>query len=68
MCYDGSHAIPNENSTKREIWYDKNVLYSNDQLCDKISVNLVKYSLRLALLYLTNRSSNKCENWCGGKA
>ena len=43
---------------------------SEEQHCDKISVNhvnLVKNSLRLALPYLTNRSSTKCENWCDGK-
>ena len=41
-----------------------------NQHCDKISVNhvnLVKNSLRQILLYLTNRSSTKCENWCDGK-
>ena len=41
-----------------------------DQHCDKISVNhvnLVKNSLGQILLYLTNRSSTKCGNWCDGK-
>ena len=41
------------------------------KLSDKIfvnPVNLAKNSLRLALPYLTNRSSTKCENWCDGKA
>ena len=29
-------------------------------------VNVVKNSLRIVLLYLTNRSSTKYENWCDG--
>ena len=32
------------------------------------AINLVQNSLRQALLYLTNKSSSKCGNWCDGKA
>ena len=48
MYYDGSHTIlylNNESSTKCKILYDGKVQYTNDQRCDKISVNNVNIVL-----------------------